>query len=115
MDGLDLPHQKAEALAPCTCKANACLWDLVYKMYLSRMSAQENVPVHDGINGRITQNTIIKGRTTGTQNGSRVEPPGDLLRMAVWLQKSKGYRFYRLLYQRNLVDDIGEYMCHLHI
>ena len=106
MGGLHLPHWKVEALASCTPKANVHLCDLVYWKYLNGSSALGDVPVHNGINGRITQTHLLNVEGLGTQNGSRVELPGDLLCMATWPWKSKGYGLHRLLYRGNLVNDV---------
>ena len=94
MSGLHLPHWKVEALASCTPKTNACLNDSVYQMFLNRTSALGDVPVHNGINGRITQIHLLNVEWWGTQNWPRVELLGDLLCMAAWHRESKGCGFY---------------------
>ena len=73
MGRLHLPDWKVETLASCTSKANACLHNLMYQMYLSRMSAPGGVLVHNGINGRITQTYLLNVEWWGTRHGSRVE------------------------------------------
>ena len=66
MDGLHLPHWKVEALASYTSKANACLYDSVYRMYLRRTGVPDNILVHNGINGRITETHLLNAEQWGT-------------------------------------------------
>ena len=93
MSGLHLPHWKVEAFVSCTPRANARLNDSVYQMFLNRTSALGDVPVHNGINGRIIQTHLLNVDWWGTQNWPRVELLGTF---CVWLpgiEKARGMGF----------------------
>ena len=83
---LYLPLWKAEALASCTSKDKACLCDLVCQMYFSKWKrCMGDVPVHYGMNGRITQTHLLNVEWWGTWHGPRVKLPWNILCTAAWL------------------------------
>ena len=76
MDKLHLPHQKAEALASCTSKANGQTQFGVPDV-LKWKGKLGDVPVYDGsMEEFITQMHLLKVEWLGTWHGPTVELPG---------------------------------------